>query len=212
MPKKGAHPLLGRLLKVVDIRLPFQAKAEGLRRQRLWLTDLDRLMELKQQPKPTRQSVSQAVDQYLKDLLDTVQHSGTPEDQEVAKQVNQIFRNLWSGLFICYDVAGLPRTNNDLEQFIRRIKMGQRRISGRKNVQDFILRYGSFVAFVDYAESVEPLCKRLALVSQADFLKERNALNMMVVKEQKIYRFRFHRKTFLADLEIRWEKAFTTET
>jgi hypothetical protein len=38
----------------------------------------------------------------------------------------------------------------------------QRRITGRKNVHDFILRYGSFAAFVDYAEGEEELFKRLA--------------------------------------------------
>lgn len=82
-------------MKVVDHRLPFQTQAEVLRCQRQWLIDLDRLIELDQQPKPTRQSVSQAVDQYLKNLLDQVQQSGTVEDQEAASQNNQIIRNLW---------------------------------------------------------------------------------------------------------------------
>ncbi len=204
MSKKGGHRLLSRLLKVVDHRLPFQPQAEGLRCQRQWLIDLDRLMQLDQQPKPTRQSVVQTVDQYLKNLLDQVLQSGTVEDQQAANQVNQILRNLWWGLFTCYDVEGLPRTNNDLEQFLRRIKMGQRRISGRKNVHNFILRYGSFVAFVDYAEGEEELRDRLAQVRQTDFLKERSTLNMIIVKEQKIHRFRFHRLVFLTDLESRW--------
>jgi hypothetical protein len=190
---------------VTEHRLPFQAQAESLRGQRKWLFDLDHLLELEQQPKPTRQSVSQAVDLYLKSLLDQVKISGTDEDKQAASQINQIFRNLWWGLFTCYEVDGLPRTNNDLEQFIRRMKMGQRRISGRKNVHDFILRYGSFAAFVDHAESEDDLLIRLAQVSQADFLKERNTMNMIVVKEQKVHRFRFHREAFLADLENRWE-------
>jgi hypothetical protein len=164
MSKKGGHRLLSRLLKVVDHRLPFQTQAEGLRYQRQWLIDLDRLMQLDQQPKPTQQSVAQAVDLYLKNLLEQVLQSGTVEDQQAANQINQILRNLWWGLFTCYGVKVLPRTNNDLEQFLRRIKMGQRRISGRKNVHDFILRYGSFVAFVDYAEGEQELRDRLAQV------------------------------------------------
>lgn len=210
MSKKGGHPFLVRLLKVANLRLPFQIQAERLRRQRQWLIDLDHLMELEQQPKPTRKSVSEAVDLYLKNLLDQVQQSGTVEDLEAANQVNQIIRNLWWGLFTCYEVEGLPRTDNDLEQFIRRVKMGQRRISGRKNVHDFILRYGSFAAFVDYAEGEEELLNRLTQVSQADFLKERNALNMIVVKEQKIHRFRFHRQAFLRSLETRWENTLSS--
>jgi hypothetical protein len=192
---------------VTEHRLPSQAQAERLRSQRQWLFDLDHLLELEQQPTPTRQSVSQAIDLYLKSLLDQVKISGTDEDKQAASQINQIFRNLWWGLFTCYEVDGLPRTNNDLEQFIRRMKMGQRRISGRKNVHDFILRYGSFAAFVDYAETEDDLLMRLAQISQADFLKERNTMNMIVVKEQKVHRFRYHREAFLADLEYRWDQA-----
>jgi hypothetical protein len=210
--KKGGHPYLRRLLKVVDHRTPFLGQAERLRRQRQWLIDLDRLMDLDQLPKPTQQSVSQAVDQYLVKLLDQMEQSDDADARAAAYQINQILRNLWWGLFACYAVEGLPRTNNDLEQFIRRIKTGQRRITGRKNVQDFVLRYGSFAAFVDFAESEEELRNRLAQVGQADFLKERSALNMMVVKEQKIHRFRYHRQVFLTELEARWEMAGVPES
>ena len=36
-------------------------------------------------------------------------------------------------LIQCYDLEGLPRTNNDMEGFIRAIKTRYRRISGRSN-------------------------------------------------------------------------------
>jgi hypothetical protein len=42
----------------------------------------------------------------------------------------------------------LPRTNNDLELFIGRIKKSRRHITGRKNTQEFILREGSFLAIL----------------------------------------------------------------
>lgn len=200
--------MLRRLLKTVDRRLLFKVQIEALRRQIQWLFDLNQLMELEQNIKPTSQSVSQAVDLYLKNLLKDMQQSGTAEDQEFASHINKTFRSLWLGLFICYGVEGMPRTNNDLEQFIRRIKTGQRRISGHKYVHDFILRYGSFVAFVDYGENEEELKKRLAKVSQIDFITERKKLNMIIGKEQKSHRFRYRRQEFLADLEKRWEKVF----
>lgn len=38
----------------------------------------------------------------------------------------------WPGLFACYTVPGLPRTNNDLEQFFGAARYHERRISGRK--------------------------------------------------------------------------------
>ena len=44
----------------------------------------------------------------------------------------KVTRSYWPGLFHCYDVAGLPRTNNDLEQFFGSYRYHERRCSGRK--------------------------------------------------------------------------------
>jgi hypothetical protein len=45
-------------------------------------------------------------------------------------------------LIACYDVEGLPRTTNDMEGFIRAMKTRYRRVSGRKNWNRYLLRYG----------------------------------------------------------------------
>ena len=44
----------------------------------------------------------------------------------------KVTRSYWSGLFHCYDVADLPRTNNDLEQLFGAHRYHERRSSGRK--------------------------------------------------------------------------------
>jgi hypothetical protein len=44
----------------------------------------------------------------------------------------KVSRSYWVGLFHCYEVADLPRTNNDLEQFFGRHRYHERRASGRK--------------------------------------------------------------------------------
>jgi hypothetical protein len=44
----------------------------------------------------------------------------------------KVTRSYWPGLFSCYDEAGLPRTNNDLEQFFGSYRYHERRSSGRK--------------------------------------------------------------------------------
>jgi hypothetical protein len=43
-----------------------------------------------------------------------------------------VTRSYWRGLFRCYEVEGLPRTNNDLEQFFGSYRYHERRCSGRK--------------------------------------------------------------------------------
>lgn len=186
-------------------RQPFADQVERYRRQRQWLIDLEHLLDPDRDPGKTSAQVRQTVAAYLVDL--TAHQATDPEDQVVAEHINRIFRSFWWGLFASYDVTGLPRTNNELERFIRQIKMSQRRVSGRKNVQDFIIRYGAYAALVDEAESLDELLLRLEQVDHAEFLKERQQLNLTLLLEVKVHRFRFHRADFLADLEARWEAA-----
>ena len=45
----------------------------------------------------------------------------------------KVTKSYWSGLFHCYDVEGLPRTNNDLEHTFGCFRHHQRRCTGRKS-------------------------------------------------------------------------------
>ncbi len=44
----------------------------------------------------------------------------------------KVTRSYWPGLFRCYEVQGLPRTNNDLEQCFGSVRYHERRATGRK--------------------------------------------------------------------------------
>jgi len=193
------------LITLAKHRLPFAAQVERYRRQRQWLIDLDHLLDPERNPPKTSARVMQAVDRYLADL--TTRNTHDPEDQLVAAHINQVFRSFWWGLFTCYDVEGLPRTNNEWERFIRQIKMAYRRVSRRKNAHDFIIRYGAYATLVDPAESLDELLARMDEVDQEAFLTERKRLNLTLLDEAQIHRFRYHRTEFLAELETRWEAA-----
>ncbi len=51
---------------------------------------------------------------------------------EAFDHFRKVTRSYWAGLFWCYGVADLPRTNNDLEQFFGSYRYHERRCSGRK--------------------------------------------------------------------------------
>lgn len=44
----------------------------------------------------------------------------------------KVTKSYWPGLFACYQVPDLPRTNNDLEQFFGSARCQERRATGRK--------------------------------------------------------------------------------
>jgi hypothetical protein len=55
----------------------------------------------------------------------------------------KVYRSYRPGLFHCYDVAGLPRTNNDLEQLFGTVRHCERRCSGRKvGSPGLVVRHG----------------------------------------------------------------------
>jgi hypothetical protein len=51
--------------------------------------------------------------------------------QPAIAHFRKVSASYWPGLFHCHDVPGLPRTNNDQEQFFGSARYHQRRASGR---------------------------------------------------------------------------------
>src|SRR5512135_1962977 len=59
------------------------------------------------------------------------------------RHFRKVTRSYWAGLFHCYDVADLPRTNNDLEQVFGSHRYHERRCSGRKVASPGLVVRGS---------------------------------------------------------------------
>lgn len=207
-PKKGEHRLLNRLIKIAGLHRLYAEQATRLERQRGWLIELQRLLkptQKKSDPKPTGQGVKTQVDRYLVKLS---QRSNLDEtDQAIAQHVITTFRNRWWGLFVCYDVPDLPSTNNSLESFFARLKTNQRRITGRKSVNSFVLRYGAYAAFVDLSESKADLLVKLRPVDRTVYQQERQQLQHILAERRDYHRFCHKLDTLVQELEAEWEVA-----
>ena len=55
----------------------------------------------------------------------------------------KVSRRYWPGLFHCYEVPDLPRTNNDLEQCFGAHRYHERRATGRKGASPALVLRGS---------------------------------------------------------------------
>jgi hypothetical protein len=62
---------------------------------------------------------------------------------EAVDQFLKVSRSYWPGLFHCYDTAGLPRTNNDLERAFGSHRYHERRSTGRKGASPALVLRGS---------------------------------------------------------------------
>ncbi len=54
----------------------------------------------------------------------------------------KVSRSYWPGLFWCYDVPDLPRTNNDLEHLFGSNRYHERRATGRRNASPAMVLRG----------------------------------------------------------------------
>jgi hypothetical protein len=158
-------------------------------------------------PAPTGAQVRARVEAYL-DELATACASGAVAAwlRPKVEHLVTVLRRLGDGLYHCYDVPSLPRTDNDLEQFYRRVKAEQRRITGHKRADGFVVRVGGFAVYATAAsgESEATLRRELATVPAAAWQQERATLRANQERQAKMRRFRLRRAAYLADLEARW--------
>lgn len=195
------------MLDIPLIRNHYIGPYTQLKRQSTWIIELARLFEPcdKQGRVRTARQVKQEVNQFLKRLEELA--TERPNEAKVVACIIKAVRHRWWGLFTCYQIANVPSSNNDLETFFKDMKHHQRRITGRKSVQEFILRYGPFAAFIDYSESFDDLLARLRQVKSKDFKQARQALQTVQLRLKMLYRFRHHPDLYFRDLEKPWEQA-----
>jgi hypothetical protein len=162
----------------------------------------------------TNATVGQRFDAWCAALRDQVPDAcQSPTERRCLLHFLHVTDNMRPRLIQCYDLEGLPRTNNDMEGFIRSIKTRYRRISGRKNWNRYLLRYGRRVAYyeaqVRLGASVSDLDAQVCGISRRRWRAARAAQRVCQEEQLKQYRVRHRREQFLAQLEARWAK--TTE-
>jgi hypothetical protein len=114
----------------------------------------------------------------------------------------KVTRSYWPGLFHCYEVADLPRTNNDLEQFFGSHRFHERRATGRKSASPSLVLRGEVrllaaAATRQHTFSAEELAKA-SPVRQAELRQHLEAR-----RQRRVSRTRFRRdpQAFLQQLE-----------
>jgi hypothetical protein len=114
----------------------------------------------------------------------------------------KVTRSSWPGLFHCYAVEGLPRTNNDLEQFFGRHRYHERRASGRKVAAPALVLRGE--ARLLAAAATRQHTYTAAELSRADPERRRELHERLEGRRQRrVQRRRFRRdpQAFLQQLE-----------
>jgi hypothetical protein len=114
----------------------------------------------------------------------------------------KVSRSYWPGLFPCYSVPALPRTNNDLEQFFGAHRYHERRTTGRKGASPALVLRGS-VQLVAYAATrLRPFTGEELAPDQTQTWQElRQRLETRRLQRTHRRRFRRDPASYLAKLE-----------
>jgi hypothetical protein len=110
----------------------------------------------------------------------------------------------WKGLFTCYDHPHLPRTKNDHERFFRKTKTRHRRMTGLRSWNEYIVRSGEFVVFVDDALRQKDIQTRLQSVDYITFHAERQKWSSRLEETTRRRRFRRNPAKYLKEAEIKY--------
>jgi len=150
-----------------------------------------------------KQTVAQVSHIYERLLTEMEQ---APTSSETLTTMLSTFRKVtttyWPGLFHCYDVADLPRTNNDLEQYFGSARYHERRATGRKAASPGVVVRGAVRVAASVATRLYQFCA--ADLQPADVVRWYTLRDELDVRQQSRraqFRFRRDPSTYLAHLE-----------
>ena len=174
-----------------------------LRQAANWLEHITDLLDPEGKPDRSGAQVQQELSVYLQNIDQESQ--GSPRLHRFCNKIRQTTLNYTPGLFHCYDMPGLPRTNNDRESEFRDLNRRLLSTTGQKGLVKRIIQREGAWELIPRPDSLRDTVSALSRVDPDDFSKERQR-----VRNHRA-RFRLHTRSAkrsreqLNQLEQRWK-------
>ena len=209
---------LARLCAIVAERSAWSEQLAQVKRMQQWVLEVEHILDgswVQGGAKVSNAKVGRRLDAWRKRASRHLTDGTLSElEQECLTTFLQQLCNLRPHLVQCYNREGFPRTNNEMERSIRRLKMRYRRISGRKNWNSYLLRYGRSVAYSEWWEQDairrQQLVEHVCRLDRARWRELRRETTVAQREQLTRFRFRHKREAFLFSLEERWATAAST--
>jgi hypothetical protein len=206
---------LARLKTIVAERATWEKPLAQVKRMHHWVLDAEHILDgswASAGEVVSNATVGQRLDAWREQMAQHLSDGPLCElERECLTEFLQVLSNLRPYLVQCYDHKDFPRTNNEMERSIRGLKTQYRRISGRKNWNVYLLRYGRYVAYAAWWEQdathrklLEQRVGRLDRTRWRELRRETTAAHS---EQLKRFRFRHKRQAYLNSLEERWAAA-----
>lgn len=197
---------------VLDQTLPhYQLAFDEVQQALDWAEGIHKVLDAPLPPSEEPGAEGDTVARQLAHYLGQWAHRSdlSPWQTQCRDEVWALSERYWSGLFHCYDIVGLPATNNDLESLYGQIKRQMRRQLGVSELREPLLRRGAWTIFRVQADSPAELEERLAQVSWEDYAVERTRYERRQAQFRRRYRWRHQRDDVLQQRVAAWAQAIS---
>ena len=205
-------PQLGQMCNLyITLETPsqYQTPFEQVSRALDWVDGIEKVLDASlptdDDPGPGGDEVARRLAHYLGQLAELSDLSTW--QTEFRQDLFDRSERYWSGLFHCYDIVGLPPTNNDHESLYGQTKRQLRRQLGVSELREPLLRRGAWAVLQLDVDTPTELRERLARVNWKDYAAERARYERRQEQFRRRYRWRHHRDTVLDQRIADWAKA-----
>lgn len=206
---------LARLQAIVAERLDWTEQLAQVKRLHGWLLEVEHLLDRSRAQAGevvSNLTVGAQLDSWRERMSEQLTDKALSQvEQDCLSECLQVLSNLRSYLVQCYDREDFPRTNNDMERSIRALKTQYRRVSGRKNWNAYLVRYGRCVAHAAWWEQDpahrQHLQEQVARLDRVRWRQFRRETSRAHHEQLTRFRFRHQPQSVLASLETRWATA-----
>ena len=204
-----------RLQAIVAERAAWASQLAQVRRMHGWVLEVEHILDgswAQEGEVVSNATVGSRLDGWREHMAQQLSDGTLSElERECLTECLQVLSNLRPYLVQCYDRKDFPRTNNEMERSIRGLKTQYRRISGRKNWNTYLLRYGRCVAYAAWWEQDathrQQLEQRAGQLDRARWRELRRESTAAHSEQLTRFRFRHRRQAYLHSLEQRWAAA-----
>jgi hypothetical protein len=206
---------LARLQSIVAERVAWAEPLAHVKRLHGWLLEVEHLLDASRASEGevlSNSTVGTRLDRWRERMSRQLTDGSLSQlEHECLSEFLQVLSHLRSHLVQCYDHQDFPRTNNDMERSIRGLKTQYRRVSGRKNWNAYLLRYGRCVAYAAWWEQDathrQHLEQHVGRLDRTRWRELRRESRRAHSEQLTRFRFRHKRPSLLASLEDRWATA-----
>ena len=204
------EPHLRGWYQLLDETLPqYQPLFGEVERALSWVDGIEEILDA---PLPTADNPGSGGDEVARRLAHYLGSLATLDDlspwlTQFRKDLFARSERYWSGLFHCYDIVGLPGSNNKHESLYGQTKRQLRRQLGVSELREPLLRRGAWAVLQIDVSSPTQLRERLEQVSWEEYAAERARYEQRQEKFRRRYRWRHHRDDVLRQRVADWAEA-----